>query len=358
MYGYPLKLKDIKSQWGLMFVYPISNYPYYSTNWYQALFESNDINHSYSQEEIGNVFFSKYGNREIIIDDEIMDIDYNNETEYKTAVAHFCGEQLGNLYLQNWRKYESYWNALIDKEYNPIWNVDGTEIRGFTRKNTGTQGNVTTKTGNITDNKTITYSGAESVANTGTDTNVESGSITDTKSGSRTNAKNGQRTLADTGTDTTTRTGNETKSTVPMESTNFYDTEKNTYNNVADSVVHGKTETETYTNMTDTETFNAYTDTETFNAHTNQRTLNTAETKTFNNRFDTDNETTTFNNVTDNGTRTDNLQERYDETLTRQGNIGVTKSQDLVESEILLRAKYDLMQIIQSDIANYILYMC
>lgn len=341
-----MTLKDIE-----MDIYPSGqNLPFSTSDWFTNIY-------SMGMSNFTQTFYSKYKNRELMIEDIIDDASYRNDREWKQAVVNYLQSEIKNLFLANDYKYQMYWNALVDKEYNPIWNVDGTETRTFTRKNTGTQGNVNTKTGNITENKTITYSGAESVSNTGTDTNIESGSVSNTKNGSRTNSRNGQRTLADSGTDTTTRTGNETKSTVPMESYSFFDTEKNTYNNVADSVVHGKTETETFTNMNDTETFNAYTDTETFNNHQNQRTLNTLETKNFNNRFDTDNGTTTFNNVMDSGTRTDNLQEQYNETLTRTGNIGVTKSQELVTAEMLLRAKYDLTQIIQSDIANYILYM-
>lgn len=363
VHGEPLQLKDLNYYSGIIvgakpYSTPYRTRQYRSTNWFQALFESNVENNPYSFDEIGKVFCSKYGNREIQIPDEIIDDEYTDiPIGYYSAVSEYLADEVDSLYIQNWRKYESYWNALIDKEYNPIWNVDGTEIRGYTKKNTGTQGNTNTKTGNITDNKTITYNGSEQVSNGGTDTTVESGSITDTKSGTKTNSRNGQRSITNSGTDTTTKSGNETRSTVPMESGTFYDTEKTTYNNVADGTTYGKTETETYTNLNDIESFNNYTDTQTFNNHQNQRTLNTTETKSFTNRNDTDNTTTTFNNVQDSGTRTDNLKEEYNETLTRQGNIGVTKSQDLIESEMLLRAKYDFMAIVLSDIASYILYM-
>lgn len=358
MRGYPIELKDLSTTLIANIIIGESGRPYLVSNWYTSLFDSNISGLDYTSTEIAKILKSKYGKREIILDDDILDFEhYIDDDSFKSAVCDYCKMQIDCLYIQNWRKYESYWNALIDKEYNPIWNVDGTEIRGYTKKNTGTQGNVSTKSGNITDNKTITYNGSEQIANGGTDTNVESGSVTDSKSGTKTNSRNGQRAVTDSGTDTTTKSGNETRSTVPMESGTFYDTDKTTYNNVSDGTTYGKTETETFTNLNDVETFNNYSDTQTFNNHQNQRTLNTTETKSFTNRNDTDNTTTTFNNVQDSGTRTDNLKEEYDETLTRQGNIGVTKSQDLVESEMLLRAKYDFMAIVFADIANYILYM-
>lgn len=353
MRGYSIELYELEEN-VVTISQQLLNNVYVNEDWYKfIMFYANEQLHPST---FFQTFFSRFEEREILISKRKMNADYISENDYLSSIAEYVGKQIDSLFKLNNYKYSKMYDALTS-EYNPIWNVDGTEIRGYTKKNTGTQGNVNTKTGNIIDNKTITYNGSEQIANGGTDTNVESGSITDTKSGSRTNSRNGQRAVADTGTDTTTRTGNETKSTTPMESGTFYDTEKNTYNNVADSVVHGKTETETFTNLNDTETFNAFTDTETFNNHQNQRTLNTTETKSFTNRNDTDNTTTTFNNVQDNGTRTDNLKEEYDETLTRQGNIGVTKSQDLVESEIVLRMKYDFLDIVQKDIASYILYM-
>ena len=80
------------------------------------------------------------------------------------------------------------------------------------------------------------------------------------------------------------------------------------------------------------------------------------DTKSFTNRAD--NRTTTYNSVTDADTRTDNLQEEYEEVLERHGNIGVTKSTDLVESEVLVRLKYNMTKIISKGIINNITYMC
>lgn len=60
--------------------------------------------------------------------------------------------------------------------------------------------------------------------------------------------------------------------------------------------------------------------------------------------------------LTDDATRTDNLKEEYSEVKIRQGNIGVTKSTDLIESAVELRRKYDLANLISSDIIEYIAY--
>ena len=353
MKGYPIELYELEDN-VITISQQLLNNVYVNEEWYKfIMFFANDQLHPST---FFQTFFSRFEEREVLISRRKMNADYISENDYLSSIAEYIGKQIDSLFKLNNYKYSKMYDVLT-AEYNPIWNVDGTEIRGYTKKNTGTQGNVNTKTGNITDNKIITYNGSEQIENGGTDTNVESGTITNNKNGTRTNSRNGQRAVTDSGTDTTTKSGNETRSTVPMESGTFYDTEKTTYNNVADGTTYGKKETETFTNLNDTETFNNYTDTQTFNAHQNQRTLNTTETKSFTNRNDTDNATTTFNNVQDNGTRTDNLKEEYDETLTRTGNIGVTKSQELIESELLLRAKYDFLDIVQKDIANYILYM-
>lgn len=54
----------------------------------------------------------------------------------------------------------------------------------------------------------------------------------------------------------------------------------------------------------------------------------------------TDNDTTTTSNQ--NGRTTDSGSENFEQTLTRSGNIGVTTSQQMLESEMELRGKYNV----------------
>lgn len=67
---------------------------------------------------------------------------------------------------------------------------------------------------------------------------------------------------------------------------------------------------------------------------------------------------TRTDNLKEDATRTDNLHEHYFETKIRGGNIGVTKSSELVEDSILLRLRYNLVNIISKDIVSFISYSC
>lgn len=58
-------------------------------------------------------------------------------------------------------------------------------------------------------------------------------------------------------------------------------------------------------------------------------------------------------NESTSNTRTDNLTETTEHTFTREGNIGVTTSQQMIESEIELRKK-QFYKIVFRDIINYV----
>lgn len=162
-------------------------------------------------------------------------------------------------------------------EYNPLWNVDGVEVREIEREKDGSN----TRTFLNTD--TMTYAG------------------------SQTNTRSGNETSVDTGTDVTT------KAVTTFDDSTFRDTERTT------EAPNNKTNTHTYNSVADTETFNNRTDT---NAHTG-----------------------TIGDVSGEG-------ESTTETLTRQGNIGVTKSTDLIDSQReTVRYSYveDVVHILVND---------
>lgn len=252
-----------------------------------------------------------FANRELIIEDFLI---FDNIEKWKNGeflndiLIEEIKDTIDILFLTKQRSYEMMYNAL-NEEYNPLWNVDGTEELEYTKDNTGTQINENTKSGNLTDN--VIYNGTE------TNTNVKSGNLTDN--------------VNYVGKENDTKTGNTTNQTSPYDSDNFYNTNKENYNNI-------KSELE-YLNRADnrTETYNDVTDT---------------NTKSFASR--SDNRTETYNNIKDSAEREDDLREEYKETKTRKGNIGVTKSQELALSEIDLRNKYSFIEIVGRDIANLI----
>lgn len=189
---------------------------------------------------------------------------------------------------------------VLRTEYNPIWNVDGTEETQ--RENT--------QSGSISNSK----SGTMATTKSGSITTDNGGTITNTKSGS-VNRENGE---------VTTTVVNQKN---PFESDGFVDDSKQT------STTPTNSNTETYNNVTDTQIMNNVKSTETYN--------NVTDSQSFNNYGDTQ----TFNNVK-------NVSR---ETLTRQGNIGVTSTQSLIEQELSIRIN-DFYMILFAEILNTICY--
>ena len=189
---------------------------------------------------------------------------------------------------------------VLRTEYNFIWNVDGTEVTE--RENT--------QSGSISNAK----SGTMSTTKSGSITTDNGGTITNTKSGS-VNRENGE---------VTTTVVNQKN---PFESDGFVDDSKQT------STTPTNSNTETYNNVTDTQIMNNVKSTETYN--------NVTDSQSFNNYGDTQ----TFNNVK-------NVSR---ETLTRQGNIGVTSTQSLIEQELSIRLN-DFYMVLFAEILNTICY--
>lgn len=320
-------------------------------------------------DSINDGLFALHGERELIIPEKIFhqqSLSFDDWLE--TKVTPYVNKQLSVFFKLKSPEYQKIYEALT-AEYNPLYNVDGTEQRTYIKDNTGTQDNTNTKTGNMTDN--LSYTGQETNTNTETgtiiDTNTKAGkekeSTTFKGSEMNTATKSGNETLGKVGGDinsTTTfdsQTPQETTRTIKAPST----IDTTTYNNVTDKdykifgVNASGTVTQGLERTDETEkTFENYNDTNTrtfgVDGHIN------TDAKTFTNRAD--NRTVTYNNVQDSATRTDLLKESYSETLKRFGNIGVTKSTDLIESEVLLRQKFNMSQIICKDIANFITYGC
>ena len=185
--------------------------------------------------------------------------------------------------------------------YNPIWNVDGVEGRVQQTTHTGTD--TDKKTGDIT--------------NKGKTTNTSSGKSTTTNTGSSKNEKNGNETNEPTGSETAT-TAKTTFDDDTFENTQQVTTEfsanrqdKHTYNQLSDE----------YTIDPDDPLKEEY---EVDALNPLKEVYNTELQKTL------------------------NLSDQDLEMTIRQGNIGVTKSQDLVLSE------KDVRDV--DDIINYAIY--
>lgn len=193
-------------------------------------------------------------------------------------------------YGQKWMKL---WDVLLI-EYNPLSNYDMVE--------SGSNTNI--KTGSLDRSGAITKSGSESVSDeltySGKESNKRSGSVEDSGAAAD-NSENSSSGIY----------GYNSQSAVPADTQQSSAAHKNT------------------------QTFNNVTDERSFTNRTDSRDIVT----TYTNRADTDSRKDTYNNITDAATHS----------LTRKGNIGVTTSQQMLESEIEVR-KWLYFENVMQDI--------
>lgn len=248
------------------------------------------------------------------------DPDYGNvelATDINDAVTLF--QEAFNVWRDD-RKigFLKLLNALRSK-YDPIWNVDGTEIETIIRDLDTTRDTDKTNKGT----QTTADTGTQTTADTGTQTTNETGTDQNAHTGTQTTANTGTQANAKTGTDRTIGDDTTVTQTSPYDDNLFYNKDK-TDTDTDSTITYNSTDTRT-DNLTELQT-NALTDLETKNLQT-QRTDNLSSLRTDNLQSQ----------------RTDNLTENVDEaiaedetirrTLTKQGNIGVTKTQDLLLSQ-------------------------
>lgn len=219
--------------------------------------------------------------------------------------------------------------AALVAEYNPLWNVDGVE------------GLITKTTHSGTD--TVARTGTDAVQSSGNDTVTNSGTDTDTLSGTDTthldvtkdeNTRTGSEALARTGNDTDTNNvatfdSNDAMNPANATRTDYLSTDTTTYNNVKDSRLRNETDATTYGKI---DTF----------VHGKIET--TAHGKK---------DETTYNST---NTNTKNLVDDYLELKIRQGNIGVTRTQELIDSELNLRRDWD--NLVNEWIKDFISSYC
>lgn len=206
------------------------------------------------------------------------------------------------------------WVEAMNTEYSPLENYDRHEE--WDDKNTGDQTNV--RSGNETFGK----AGTESNEMLGSEKNVKTGDETHVGSGNETNAFSGSESDTAGGGNTTT---NEVSA---FDSSTLVTHDKATFNTT-------QSNTHAFTDRIDTHTLNNLQDKLTYGNVTDERSFTGRKDQlSFQNRVDT----TTYNNVQDK--RTDNLNMHHEGRV--HGNIGVTTSQQMLESEMVLRLKWNL----------------
>ena len=236
--------------------------------------------------DVGIDVYTRYGN-----------LDASAVLEYFAQIPETVNENIV-LYLMS--KYKDKWVHIVDVlelEYNPIWNVDGTETITNSGTDTHTAGTSTTRTDNLTDEMTHGHTLTRTHADTDTETLNNSDTLTHGLTSEATHEISGDNGgLVISGKDTTDNTGN-------------------------DVTAHSGTVTDAHTGtITDSESGK--------DTRSNTGTQTTANS----------------------GENTDEFGHIIE--TVRQGNIGVTSTQNLITQEIGLRAKHVYFDIVVNDIKN------
>lgn len=262
-----------------------------------------------------------FGNRMVFVNDRFpLDDD---EKTYRNIMRSFI------INLKNKaRNYDRLYNVYM-QDYNPLWNVDG--VTGIITEDDHTGSATRSKTGD----DTVKLSGSDTNTNTGTTTDTESGRDTREVVTGDDLRKTGTEATAKTGTDTTTR------------KVATFDSGGNFGNESQDSVGYNSTDTTTF-NTTDSRDIDSV---DTMDYGKVDTVVSSASGSTTYGRQDK----TTYNSEDE---ETRNLHDKHVELNIRQGNIGVTMSQQLYNAELELwrnNMNVFVMQVLR-DCVNLVSY--
>ena len=266
------------------------------------------------------------------------------------------------------RIYEQMFKSFM-ADFNPLWNVDGVTGRITESTHTGTDTNARegTDTLTATGGHSNVKSGSEDYDYLGAERTDYSGDEIMSYDGSETMEYAGSEKTAYSGTETDTKSGSitETDSTTTFDSSAWHPSHKK----VTDPA---DVNTKSFTNREDEKSFTNREDTKSF--------TNREDTKSFNDRYDEKSftnrtDTHEYNQVTDefnynaggevheteydsSNTRTLNLSDQDLELIIRQGNIGVTRSDELLQHalELFDNYLYDWVKYVVMDCIDQVSY--
>lgn len=244
------------------------------------------------------------------------------------------------------------WDRLylaLQEEYDPLQNYNGTETRTIvtdetgasTLARTGTEStdsdfvDTTTKSGN----EVIASSGSDSLKKTGTDTETVDSDVSETKNGTNNTTTSNSTNSTNSGSEDDSIYGFNSTSASPSDksvtSSNGTETSNGTDNTTVSETKGTDIDTTTTNthNTTDTQTYGK-SDTHTYNDVKDERSNNASSVLTL--------------DTTDTGS-TSGHSESVD-SMHREGNLGVTTSQQMLESEFELRIKYRFFDVVFGDI--------
>lgn len=239
-----------------------------------------------------------------------------------SAITKLCNVAEG-LYLANWVK--EY--ATLSFEYNPISNYDMVETEGIGRTRTNTTTN--TGTQSIIDNERTNANRTNS--ETIETNNTQNGNETETNKGTVSDNEN----ISNGGTQSINVNGSLTVSKLGSVNNDIYGfNSANAVNDRDTSTTDNGTQTENSTNVRTDDLVTSRLNLRTDDLITSRLNIRTEELTT--SRLHVNSEDLTVSKTTtrtDNLTQSENGGDSENRTLTRSGNIGVTTSQQMIESE-------------------------
>lgn len=280
---------------------------------------ANTLWYQFIKTQFNDYTWSNYYKRELFDNPKFNneDVDANLANIKKTLLIHLKSKA---------RLYDRMFNAYM-ADFNPLWNVDGVvgEIREV--NHTGTDTNAKT--------------GTDSLESYTSGSNTRTGNETDRYEGSQKNNRTGNETKTYDGADI------EVTSRTTYDSANYNPVEKieRGYKMATPSggEVDEKEETLHYDNVADTTTFTDRVDTHAYNNVKDQISSSGTD-------------TTTYNST---NTNTKALKDTDLFMQIRQGNIGVTKSSELLADAMELYGLNELMDFVHfvvNDCINQLAY--
>lgn len=248
-----------------------------------------------------NTFLNRHAHKELQPDVLSMLEGMAKLNGSTAAINNMLRSYLKGVFDENNESFKRIW-AVINERYDPLYNVDVTDTE--------------THSGKDTDKHT----GSDTTAKTGSETLTNDGKDTDTTTGSIENAKTGTE---------TTKDGNNSK-TITNNTTFAFDSVAEIPDSGSETIL----ETEKITE------FNNRKDTQTYNNHKVERGYDS----THETEYNTSDETT-YNST---------LETTHGHTITRkkQGNQGVTMSQDMLTSELEAWSKIDFLKYVVDTVAR------
>ena len=222
----------------------------------------------------------------LLVDDKLTS---DSVTRLASIIFSLNGDNWSRLY------------SALQEEYKALQNYNGDETRTVTTTDTGTD--------------TFSHTGSESSTLNDSSSNTRTGSESLESSGSDSLSKTG--TVGSQGSNLSDNNvfGFNSSSSVPSDNSNSSNNSTDTYN-LSDKTSYGKKDTKVYNNVSDSGS---------------RESTNTVS-----------------NESSD--TETKNLQTNTSETFHREGNLGVTTSQQMLESEFELRMKYRFFDVVFADV--------